>query len=152
PRDQRRQLPAQAPVPNVNDLAMSLPRSTAGGTLGAEAPSSMPIQGIEAVGSIDPLPSQQVVLGSQTAQHRRSSTQQPRSSQLPFLGAPQSQQAGELHSFSNGLSGRSPSQLSQTPENGSSAVRDVAGLYGAERELQRSSLGRSGKPGPTSVD
>ena len=152
PREQRRELPAQVPTPILNDLAMSLPRSTAGGTLGAEAPSSMPVQGMEAPGVSDPLPNQELVLGSQVVQQRRSSTHNSRFSQLPFMGAPQSQQADELHSFSSGLSGRSPSQLTQTPEDGSAAVRDVAGLYGAERELQRSTLDRSGRPGPTVVN
>lgn len=152
PREQRRELPSQLPTPNLNDLVMSLPRSTAGGALGAEAPSSLPILGMEAAGVSDPLPNQEVVLGSQAIQQRRSSAHNSRSSQLPFLGAPQSRQADELHSFSSGLSGRSPSQLTQPPEDGAAAVRDVAGLYGAQRELQRSTLDRSGRPGPTAVN
>ncbi len=151
PREQRRELTAQAPTPNFNDLAMSLPRSTAGGALGAQAPSSMPVQGVEAVGVTDPLPSQEIVLGTQTTPQRRSSTHHSRASQLPLLGTPQSQQADEPHSFSSGLSGRSPSQLSHATEDGVAAAQDIAALYGADRDLQRSAPGRTSRPSPTVV-
>ncbi len=151
PLEQRRELSAQEPTPDFNDLAVSLPRSTAGGALGAQAPSSMPVQGLDAVGVNDPLPSQEIVLGSQTAPQRRSSSHQSPASQLPLLGAPHSQQANELYSFSSGLSGRSPSELTRASQDGAAANPDVAGLYGAERDLQRSSPGRTSRPSPAVV-
>ncbi|MEZ6149367.1 MAG: prenyltransferase/squalene oxidase repeat-containing protein [Pirellulaceae bacterium] len=151
PREQRRSAAAQVPRPSVNDTAVSLPRDTAGGTLGSAGPSSLPVRGMESIGSTDPVPSQEVVLGTVSAQQRRSSVQRWRASQLPELGAPQSLSASELRRLSSGFQGRSPAQLSQAQEEGAAAVRDVAGLSGADRELERSSISRSGQPGPTVV-
>ncbi len=90
-------------------------------------------------------------MGSVAEQQRRSPAQHSRASQLPELGAPQSPNASELRSLSSGLTGRSPAQLSQSQENGAAAVRDVAGLSGSDRELDRASISRSGQPGPTVV-
>ncbi|MEO8269504.1 MAG: hypothetical protein ABI557_07290 [Aureliella sp.] len=151
PREQLRSAPARVPSPSVIDNAISLPRDTAGGTLGAAGPSSLPVRGMESVGTAEPVPSQDVVLGAVAAQQRRSSVHRARNSHLPELGAPQSLNASELRSLSTGLTGRSPAQLSQSHENGAAAVSDVAGLSGADRELERSSISRSGQPGPTAV-
>lgn len=151
PREQLRSPPAQAPSPSVNDTVISLPRVTAGGTLGTAGPSSLPVRGMESVGSAEPVPSQEVVLGAVSAQQRRTSAERWRASQLPELGAPQSLHASELRSLSSGSVGRSPAQLSHSQEDGAAAVRDVAGLSGADRDLARASISRSGQPSPTAV-
>ncbi len=133
PRDLQQQLPQPSKQPNASDNAMHIPRNTAGGTLGAASPSSLPVRGVEDMGSATAVPSQEPVIGSASAPTRRSSASRPQASQLPILGTPQSPNLSPTHSLSGGLSGRSPTDLLRSADDGSAAAADVAGLTGSQR-------------------
>ncbi len=139
----------QLPIPQASDNAAALSRNVAGGRLGASAPSSMPVRGIEDFGvpaaseSLDP------IIAKSSVAERRSGEQQA-VAQLPNLGSPDSSSWNGAPSLANGLTGRSPSQLAQESNDGTAAQRDTAGLTGSGQAIERSSLSQAETRGPVS--
>lgn len=136
--------------PAAGDTASVLPRSTAGGSLGTAAPSSMPVRGIDDVGITQPAPNMEARIESIVSNSRRSS-QASTMSQLPSMGTLGASSWNGTPSLSGGTDGRSLSQLTRNTEQGSAAVQDTAQFSGADRDLVRSALGRNGAPSLTAV-
>jgi hypothetical protein len=142
PSLERRSLELTIPEPSSGSQQASLPRTTAGGNPGAPAANSMPVQGVESLAAQEssalPLQSARIEAG------RRSSRQRSSAGALS-LGAPSAPSWTGAPSMSNGIAGRSPSQVLEAATVGSAATNDVAGLTGQGRAMQRS---QTGIPGP----
>ncbi len=141
---------ALSPSPAAGDTASVLPRSTAGGSLGTAAPSSMPVRGIDDVGITQPAPNMEARIDSIVSNNRRSS-QASSMSQLPSIGTLGASSWNGTPSLSGGTDGRSLNQLTRNAEQGSATVQDTAQFSGADRDLVRAALGRNGAPSPTAV-
>lgn len=133
-----------------SDSRVDMPRSTAGGRLGAAAPSSMPVQGLDNLGLNQPTPQAAPRIASAVPLDRRTPSQSA-ASQLPMSGIIAAPTWEGVPSLAGGQAGKSPSQLARSAADGDGASEDVAGLSGADRDLERSALSRPGQPSPTAV-
>ncbi len=141
---------ALTPTPATSDTALAMPRNMAGGSLGSAAPSSMPVRGIDDLGTAQPDTSAQARIDSTVNSVRRSTTRSTLS-HLPTLGSLGANSWNGTPSLSGGTAGLSPSQLARSSDQGSASSQDVADLAGARRDLERSTLSRSGQPSPSAV-
>ncbi len=149
-RSSQRESRSLSPSPAANDTAATLPRDMAGGSLGAAAPSSMPVRGIEDAGLAQPSTTAEVRIDSTVTNNRRSPLGSS-PSQLPMVGSLGAKSWNGTPSLAGGTVGEALNQLTRNSEQGSAATQDAARLAGAARDLERSALSRNGNPSPTAA-
>ncbi len=147
---QRREIQPPSAKQAADPAARTLPRDSSGGSLGAAAPSSMPIQGIEAVGA--PSPSQVIELKvASAAEAKRQSGARRGATSLPELGLPQGPSWNGDLLQSAGTNGLSPSQLAKNAADGQAVLPDMRSLTGASSAQATLELSRSAVAGALST-
>ncbi|MEZ6135146.1 MAG: hypothetical protein R3C53_09575 [Pirellulaceae bacterium] len=145
---ERRETQFQLPTPSSGDSRMPIARDTAGGTMGSPAPSSMRVQGPDALAAPE-ASSGEVAAAASTIARQQTGAARRAPTALPEIGASTSQSWTGQASLSGGVSGTSPSQLADAA--GSAMSRDVAGLSGSTGAIERSALGVAGPQGALSI-
>jgi hypothetical protein len=121
------------------EMRAALPRSVAGGVTGSAAPSSMPVQGAEALRSQLQADAQQLQAAS-SATTRRPRAARNAVNPAAETGLPQAPDWSGAPSLSSGLVGKSPSQLS-LEDSGTAAAAEFADLMGTRGAIDRAMLG-----------
>ena len=139
----------RVPSPAAGDTRSAFARESAGGRSSSAAPRSMPIQGVDSLAM--PEPSEPDLNSSMSSLALRNSQIQRSTSGLPGIGLLQSEIASRVPGLSNGISGNSNAALPQRAGQGAAASEDVAGMTGAGRSIQKSTVGIAGMAGPIAV-
>ncbi|MEM7473783.1 MAG: hypothetical protein AAF483_02250 [Planctomycetota bacterium] len=136
-----RQQARQVPQATTGQYSSAFERNTAGGRAGPAAPSSMPVQGVDAVAG-EQVAAPQLRASQLTTS--RSGTAGRAASSNATVGMPQAPTWDGSPSLAGGTQGVSPSQLANAATDGDAAGSDVAGLTGSGRTMQRSRSGLTG--------
>ncbi len=136
------------PSPAAGDTPSAFARESAGGRSSSAAPRSMPIQGVDSLAM--PEASEPDLNSALSSLALRNSQIQRSTSGLPGIGLPQSEITSRAPGLSNGT-GNSNTALSQRAGQGEAATNDVAGMTGAGRSIQKSTVGTAGVAGPIAV-
>jgi hypothetical protein len=146
---QRNQTEYQIPNPADGSSSLSLARNSAGGDAGPAARSSLPVLGSELLASQSDSGSE-LRAGSEIARRSARGNQAASLPQLSESGSSASPQWDGAASLSDGMASRSPVELAREG-NGEANSTDVAGMYGAGREIQRAAVGLTGPQGRLSL-
>ncbi len=144
-RSERAEEELQLPAPSTGAAPATIARNTAGGSSGPTAPSSLRVQGPEALAT--DAATQGELSASPSSRARRGNTPQSKSASLADMGNPASPTWSAQPSLSGGVAGTSPSQLANSAASGNAAASDIASLMGSGKVIDRSAIGLSGQPG-----
>lgn len=144
-----RDMEMRVPMPAAGDLPTTFARESAGGRVGAAAPRSLPIQGLDSLAM--PNAAEPDVNSAMSSLALRNSQIQRSTSGLPALGLPQSAIASNSIGITGGTDANSNAALPQRAGQGSATAEDVAGLSGAGRSIQKSTVGTAGITGAIQV-
>lgn len=144
-RSERAERELQIPAPSTGEAPAAIARNTAGGLSGPTAPSSLRVQGPEALAT--DAATQGELSASPSARARRGNTPQSKSASLAEIGNPASPNWSGQSSLSGGVAGTSPSQLANSAAAGNALASDIASLMGSGQVIDRSAIGLSGQPG-----
>lgn len=139
----------RVPTPAAGDTPSAFARESAGGRSSSPVPRSMPIQGVDSLAMPDA--SEPDLNSALSSLALRNSQIQRSTSGLPGIGLPQSAIASGVPGLSNGTDGNSNSALAPRAGQGAAATEDVAGMTGAGRSIQKSTVGTAGIAGPIMV-
>lgn len=129
----------RVPTRAAGDRPNAIQRDTAGGRSGPSAPLAMPIEGIAELATSETGPAElRDSLSNLTA---RSTKAENANSRLPELGLPSSSEVRLQATFSTGIDGQLNSSLPQRSAQGQALLESPAGLTGAGRSMQRSTVG-----------
>ncbi|MDX1927632.1 MAG: hypothetical protein SFV81_14015 [Pirellulaceae bacterium] len=139
----------RVPSPAAGDTPSAFARESAGGRSSTAAPRSLPIRGVDSLAM--PEPGEPDLDSSLSSLALRNSQIQRSTSGLPNIGLPQSEMTSRLPGLSNGTDGSSNVALPQRAGQGAAASDDVAGMTGAGRSIQKSTVGTAGRAGPIAI-
>jgi len=139
----------RVPSPAAGDMPNAIARESAGGRSSSAAPRSMPIQGVDSLAM--PETGEPDLNSALSSLALRNSQIQRSTSGLPGVGLPQSEIASRTLGLSNGSDGNSNAAMPQRAGQGVAASDDVAGMTGAGRSIQKSTVGTAGEAGPIAV-
>lgn len=139
----------RVPAPAAGDSPSAFARESAGGRSSSAAPRSMPIRGVDSLAM--PEAGEPDLNSALSSLSLRNSQIQRSTSGLPGVGLPQSELASRVPGLSNGTAGTSNAAMPQRAGQGAAASEDVAGMTGAGRSIQKSTVGTGGIAGPIEV-
>ena len=138
----------RVPSPTAGDTPSAFARESAGGRSSSAAPRSLPIRGVDSLAM--PEAGEPDLNSSLSSLALRNSQIQRSTSGLPSIGLPQSEMASRAPGLSNGTDGNSNTAM-QRAGQGTAASDDVAGMTGAGRSIQKSTVGTAGRAGPIAI-
>lgn len=139
----------RVPSPASGDSPTAFTRESAGGRSSSAAPRSLPIQGADSLAM--PESTEPDLNSALSSLSQRNSQIQRSTSGLPGIGLPQSEMASRELGLSNGTDGNSNSALPRRAGQGTAATDDIAGMTGAGRSIQKSTVGTAGVAGPIEI-
>lgn len=139
----------RVPSPAAGDTPSAFARESAGGRSSMAAPRSMPIRGVDSLAM--PEAGEPDLNSALSSLALRNSQIQRSTSGLPAIGLPRSEIPSRVPGLSNGTDGNSNAALPQRAGQGIAASDDIAGMTGAGRAIQKSTVGTAGVAGPIAV-
>jgi hypothetical protein len=139
----------RVPSPAAGDTPSAFARESAGGRTSSAAPRSLPVRGVDSLAM--PETGEPDLDSALSSLPLRNSQIQRSKSGLPNIGLPQSEMVSRLPGLSNGTDGNSSAMMPQRAGQGAAASDDVAGMTGAGRSIQKSTVGMAGLAGPISI-
>lgn len=135
---ERRTFESQVNEPRMGDDGSLEPRRTTGGLGGPPAPSSMPVQGFDYLAGQQPAPKE--LISPQLDSVRRNNSGRALAA-APAMEDPQAVTWNGRPSLSGGVSGVSPTQLTEQAQKDPALEKDIASLRDARNAIRRSQTG-----------